>query len=479
MLRLVRSGWIALAVLCCSGAIHAQQFVLDGFETPLITPVFPASGGAFIIPSGEPTADQLRWILSELQAGENTTAAEVQPRFIDAFNANDIADFINTLRTLWPDAFVSDIVALTPVSTTVVIDSANPGTNASGFLNLQTQFAGEGLVQFFSVSNYFGSVQFPDDQSLTLTQAVDELVTVAPATSVLVARIEDNQCVPIIDRNASTLRGTGSIFKIWVLGAIAEAVANGELSVLDAIPLVASALTPPGGSQINDEPLGTPFSVSELARLMLGISDNTATDLLHQVAGLTRLDDFVALSGVADSDVLQPLLSINQQFHLFYSFDLATSQGYLDATELIQRNFLQNQIVPLGPVDVFNAPFFHAELLDDGSWQASPLDICATFSQLRQTSRRNEAFELVNQALSAGIAQPEIRTAFDRVWFKGGSLSDASGFRVLSFAWLLENNGEDPYVVVAMLNRPDAGDIDQFVVQSLTSRIIQLLSLGT
>ena len=39
----------------------------------------------------------------------------------------------------------------------------------------------------------------------------------------------------------------------------------------------------------------------------------------------------------------------------------------------------------------------------------------------------------------------------------------------------LQDTGEDPYVVIAMANS-DAGGIDQYKVQSVTGRMLQLLA---
>ena len=88
----------------------------------------------------------------------------------------------------------------------------------------------------------------------------------------------------------------------------------------------------------------------------------------------------------------------------------------------------------------------------------------------------SDPLKLVDTALGAGVAQPNIRNLWDRVWYKGGSLSDGTnGFNVLTHAWLLEKKDSDPYVVIAMTN-DRSGGIDGFKVQSITSRIIELLS---
>ena len=82
--------------------------------------------------------------------------------------------------------------------------------------------------------------------------------------------------------------------------------------------------------------------------------------------------------------------------------------------------------------------------------------------------------DLVNHAMGASSAQPDVRNHWDRVWYKGGSLASGNGYHVLTHAWMLENSGEDPYVVVAMSNS-EAGGIDQYRVQSITGRVLELV----
>ncbi len=89
---------------------------------------------------------------------------------------------------------------------------------------------------------------------------------------------------------------------------------------------------------------------------------------------------------------------------------------------------------------------------------------------------------VVERALGAGVAQPNQRNEWDRIWYKGGNLiveSDPGnpGFEqvVLTHAWMLENEGSDPWVVVALSNGP-TDDIDGFDVQSITGRIFEILA---
>lgn len=469
----VRAFAFALACFAFAPAARADRLFADGLEIPVPPSQFPFTGGQYQIPSG-PAADQLAWILGELQSGETTTAAEIQAHFAPSFNVANLQSFFATLRGLWPNAVVTDVVGVTPVDLTVLVNA--PGAGAPwGFLHLQTRYAGSRLVTLFSVSNFSGSVTYVEDQALTLTQAVAKFHALSASPALFVGRISraTGSCSTIAGDAQDQLRATGSLFKTWVLGGLADAVAAGTVRTTDTMPLQAAYVAP--GGTINSEPLGTPFTVADLAALMMGISDNTATDHLHHLAGRTAIDAFVDRSGVAAPDVLKPVLDVSEQFHLFHSFPLATALQYVGGTEAFQQQFLAQQIVPLGP-DTQSGPYDNVSLYTSGSWRASPLDVCAAFSRLRRGAQGSDQMWLVDHALGAQAAQPNVRGRWNRVWYKGGSLaSAANGYHVLTHAWMLENAGEDPYVVVAMSNDDDGG-IDSYKVQSITGRILQLVA---
>jgi len=288
-----------------------------------------------------------------------------------------------------------------------------------------------------------------------------------------VAQIDDNGiCQPIAERSSSQLRATASIFKIWVLAAAAEAWRLGDIELDQLITLVSSELAL--GGSINSEPLGTQFTLLEIATLMLGISDNTATDLLHETVGRDLINQVIHGLNLINPEALTPLLSINEQFHLFFSFNLTEALSYVNGTEAFQENFLTTEIEPLGPVTSY--PFNNDSILVSGSWQASPLDVCQTYAHLVDLPEGSDQLHLADDALGAGVALPNVRNAWDRTWYKGGSLvSGVTGYNVLTHAWLLQNQGENPYVVVVMTN-DSSGGIDIFRVQSIAGRILELVS---
>lgn len=470
-----------LAILAVAPSMSMAQWPVDedvvylaGFEGDSIEPVFPRVGGEYLLPPG-PAAEQLQWLIDELAVGENTTLAEVQARFSPGFDPVSIQSFINdVLRPDFPNARITDLIALTPVRATAIIDG-DSGPATSGFLQFGAQYTGSNLITFLQVSPFGGSVQFPIDQTLTLAEAADRYMSFDPDNGVYIGWVDAaGQCRPIEVRDPDTPRALGSIFKTWVLGAVAADLADGFYDASDPVELVASERA--AGGVINSEPLGTLFDVLDMAVLMLGISDNTATDHLHDLTGRVRIDDIVEQYGVADPDILLPFLNISEQFHVFTRFDLATAQSYVNGTEAFQESFLTTMLEPEGPSFPISFPFFHSSLLTSGTWRSSATDICRTMAGLRATPPDGGAFELVEQAMSAGVAQPNIRTAWDRAWFKGGSLtSSATGDHVLTHAWLLENEGDFPsFVVVALANNP-AGGIDGFEIQSVTNRMVELL----
>ncbi len=461
------------AILLSAGTSEARPLFVDGFDPPRIDPLFPRTGGIYQLPAG-PTTNRLQWLLTKLVPGASITDQEITANFDASWLAtNNIAQtraFIESVRSSYPNAIVTDVVGVTPVRLTVVIDS--PGSPApSGYLQHGARYSGTQRIVLFGVGNYGGSVQYPEDRTLTLAQAADKFTTLSTAPALLVGRIAANgQCTALAARNATTPRSTASIFKTWVVAGVGRAIADGSVASADGVPLVASELAQ--GGVINSEPLGTVFSVRDLAILMLGISDNTATDLLHQLVGRELIAPIVQ-STVANPDLMLPLLGISEQFHLYRSFPLAESMSYVNGTQAFKNQFLQERIVPLGPNN--GGPYFHTPLLTSGSWRASPTDICQAFAWLRRLPQGSEAILTVDAAFGAQAAQPDVRSRWDRVWYKGGSLASGAGFHVLTHAWMLENAGEDPYVVIAMSNN-DAGGINEFFVQSITGRMLELVS---
>lgn len=466
-------------VLSFPALAHAQPIFRNGLEDLDLLPLFPVTDGTFVLPD-EPAANQLTWLLGEL-AKPSTSLDDINAHFSDAWlasvDAEATRDFIDLVRADFPNGKIIDIITLTPMVVNVFVQGQDLAEK-TGFFTLKASYSGAQKITSLGVTPHSGELQYGEDQALTIPQAIAKFTTLAADTSVLVAWVDEaGACHPIHAHDANLLRATGSVFKTWVLGGLAERVKAGQLDPAQDVAFVASERVF-AGSEINSEPFGTLFTLGDLATLMIGVSDNSATDLVHEVTGRSHIDSYVAGSGVADPDVLRPMLSVNEQFHLIFSFDLPTATGYVNDTEANQLTFINDQIVPLGPVSAF--PYANDSLMTSGTWRASALDVCANYSRLRQYARGTPARELVDRAMGASVAQVGVRNHWDRAWYKGGSLvSGATGYHVLAHAWLLEDNGRPPFVVVAMANDSSGGIEDAdglFKVQSLLSRILEVVA---
>ncbi len=439
-----------------------------------IDPLIPVVDGEYQLPAFA-LSDQLEWIISELDAAETTTTAEVQARFVSAYDPVTMRDFINSLRESQPNARIIDLISITPVRATFVIEGENPDSSL-GFVQLGTQYAGQQLINLFGVQPFGGTVQFPSDQTRSLSEAANHFQSLAADNSLFVGRINsNNQCEGVIERLPDTPRGLGSIFKMWVLAAVAERLNAGQSLPQDLITLVASERAAAG--IINNEALGTQFSLGDMAIMMMANSDNTSTDHLHELVGRDAVETVVSDFGIVETDQLLPFLNISEQFHVFTRFDQTTALSYVNGNLAFREQFLTNEIIPEGPSFPISFPFFHEELLTSGTWRASARDICRTLAGMHALPRNTPGFEVIDQAMGLQAAQPGIRDRWGRVWYKGGSLaSGASGNHVLTNAWLLQSDGEQkPWVVVALTN-DDAGGIDIFEVNSVLSRILELIA---
>ncbi len=462
------------------GTLDANDdFPLNAARTMPIQPLFPVVNGQFQLP-GFQAAMQLEWIIDELNDTE-TTAQEINDRFDPAAIASipvaDWQNFIASLRSALAGAIVQDIITMTPTSVRVLLGrTGEPGSGY--FVTLATRY-GSGLITSFGASqfNLNGSSVRSEDQSLTLEQAADKIETLAEDVAVLVAEIDaSNQCVPIFARRADQPMGIASIFKIWVMGAVANAIEAGQITADQVLTLDADQFVL--GSGLNDEPAGIDFSVRDMAILMLGISDNTATEHLINLAGKPAIETVLSAFGHMNLDAILPFLSMSEAFHLYFTVPLVDAEAYLTLAEQAQRNYVDTTLTPLGPVTSF--PTANRSVLVKGLWQASANDICAAMAGLRQYNDTSDAFAVIDQAYGAETALVNLRSNWERVWFKGGSLSDGigNGQRVLSYGWMLESDSRGAFSVVVITNNDSGGNarIDQSLVGSVAGRILDIVN---
>ena len=350
---------------------------------------------------------QVAWVLDvsrRLPVQPAEAAAHLGPEFLAAVGG--APGFTATLRQLAPAGLArTRDVEVTATTAQVVVAGTAPQL-------LQLATGADGRI---------ASLLFvPWAPTPTSTaEAARRLAAVAPRTSVLVARVDGGRCVPVFAARAETARPLGSAFKLWVLGAVAEAVRDGRTSWTEQLPIRADRISLPSGT-FQTLPVGTRLPVTAYADAMISVSDNTATDHLVGRIGRTAVERQFTAFGTAQPERNTPLPTTRDLFVLKGS---PSASAWRQAYRLLDpagRRVLLDRVLPLVPVASVT-PWTEPVAVDEVEWFGSPSDVCRAYAGLAQQAA-DPALAPVGTALSIndggiGLARRGLPT----VWFKGGS----------------------------------------------------------
>jgi beta-lactamase class A len=286
-------------------------------------------------------------------------------------------------------------------------------------------------------------------------QADRDLAALAPDASLLAARVSPGGvCTPVHQVAAAAARPLASMFKLFVLGALAHQITAGhvswdqELTVTGALKSAGEV----GPGYLQYVPAGTRVSVRQTALQMISISDNTAADMLIHLVGRSAVQA-QDQQWSAHAALNVPFLTTRELFLLQYLHP-ALAQRYLSLAPGQRAAFLASSVDPL--------PLSQAQLqgaangslpadIDTIEWFASPDDICRAFAGLQQLAARSALAPLgpILSANNGGIGLDPAQ--WPTVWYKGGSETG-----VLTLGYLATNSKGQTFVVVAMLSDPAA-----------------------
>jgi beta-lactamase class A len=315
----------------------------------------------------------------------------IQAHFGSGFLAQISPDEINSVLAQAPapgGAFLTGLLwqdqARDPVSLRAV------AAFGSVMLTVNISVDGAGLISYLLLTLY-------QPPPATWAQADRDLAGLAPDASLLAARVSpDGVCTPVHQAAASTARPLGSMFKLFVLGALAEQVAAGrvswdqELTVSDALKSAGNS----GAGGLQDVPAGTRVPVEQTAVQMISISDNTAADMLIHLVGRPAVQaqdrqwsDHAALN--------VPFLTTREIFLLKYA-DPALADEYLSLAPGQRAAFLASAVdpLPLSQAQLPDADTASPAAIDTLEWFSSPDDICRAFAGLQQLAAQPADFTL-------------------------------------------------------------------------------------
>ncbi|MEV0699533.1 serine hydrolase [Saccharopolyspora sp. NPDC050389] len=254
----------------------------------------------------------------------------------------------------------------------------------------------------------------PDEAPPTSWTDIDsQLTQLGARVSFAAAEIRpDGQCQIRHGLDADTQRPIGSAFKLYVLGALGQATAEGRASWDELLAIRDDWKSLPGGV-LQNRPAGATLTLADYADHMISISDNTATDHLIHRLGRDAAWRQLTLFSHRQPQANDPSLTTKAFFQL--KADPARARRYLTLPRH-ERAAVVEELERLPLPDVRES-WPHPRDIDQIEWFASPIDICHAYAGLQRLDQPeiHHALSLSNEGLNLDISR------FPTVWYKGGS----------------------------------------------------------
>lgn len=261
---------------------------------------------------------------------------------------------------------------------------------------------------------------------------------------------------------------SGSVYKLLVLSAVVDAVAEGELTWDRRLTITPEVKSLPSGV-LQDREDGSEVTVLEAARLMISISDNTATDLLVTAVGQPTLRAAATEAGV-DATRIMPVATTRQFFQLGWQVDAEVRRRWAEAAVPETREAILADLPEELDLDLatITEPRWEADI----DFSLTGAEVCGLHARLQQQAR-TEPGSPVRDILSAnpGIG-PVAGVSYQA--FKGGSAPGA-----LAFSFYVESAADSDSspdtgrVLVVQVRRAD--EIDEMRASTITEAGLQLL----
>jgi hypothetical protein len=382
-----------------------------------------------------------------------TTTNQYTELLSQSFRAQvSLTQFVDILRSvLGASVRITKILTTTETSISVVAIGIGGSTKLDLATDADTRISGLLLSPYSNPALHKPAKTWRD---------LDKRIrTIAPNTAMVAAKIGDKgKCSVVHGLNETVVGPLGSMFKLYVLAAAADAVAQKGLSWDTTIKVRDDWKSLPSG-RMQDEPEGTSHTVAEVANAMISISDNTATDHLIGTLGRDTVERTMVATGIANAARNQPFLTTRELFVLKGVQHPTLAARFNKLSQSEKRSLLDGDIaaVSLSDFILWTKP----RDVDSVEWFASPMDICGVFGYLSEQPRRPSG-TAIDRALSindGGLKlDPE---TWPTVWFKGGS---EPGVLTLGF-YAKRLNGERAVVVMMVSNPTQAIDEQSAVLE--------------
>lgn len=392
---------------------------------------------------------QVDWFIALLNGASldesdyNTRFAQV---FLDQLTASQFTEVVDQIKAEAPFWQQTEVIAAQPTAGLVRIapESGEPA------LALSVSIDADGRIN----GMYVQPADPPqlDNPPQTAEEAVARIEELG-GFGYVVADVAGGECTVRMGQDPEVAVPLGSMFKVYVLGAVVDAVAAGRITWDQEVEIVDRYRSLPSGI-VQDDPRGSTRTVRELAELMISISDNTAADQLAGLVGRDAVEQALIDYGQSDPARNRPFLTTRELFTLKLAepSDGPGTPGrlgleYSSADEAARRRLLEDEVdlYPLADLDMtlWTRPI----ALDQLEWFASPMDLCRALIRLEQN---DEAARI----LSVNPGVPDGDGRWDYLGYKGGSEPG-----LLGMAWFLRApDGATSVVAGTVWNPADVFD---------------------
>ncbi|MBS1693841.1 MAG: serine hydrolase [Actinobacteria bacterium] len=258
-----------------------------------------------------------------------------------------------------------------------------------------------------------------------------------------VSKVVNGRCEQLAGTNTAESLPLASIFKLYVLYAVAESVRSGTLAWDDEL-IITDEAKAVGSSAFDTMPEGTRISVRTAAAKMIANSDNMATDLLIGRVGTKAVEEALADAGHHDPASMVPFPTMHELFSIGWG-EPDLREQWKDATPEARAELLkETSSRPYEPDPLRThtpASAYGAE------WYGSAEDICRVHAALQQGAVGPAAPVRDIMSEIPGIDLDRARWPY--IGAKAGNLPGE-----LTFSWYAVDRTGQPWVVSLQTNWP-------------------------
>lgn len=258
-----------------------------------------------------------------------------------------------------------------------------------------------------------------------------------------VSKIVDGRCVQLAGSNTAQSLPLASIFKLYVLYAVAEAVRAGTVSWDDQLTITDEGKTV-GSSAFDKMPAGSQISVRTAAGKMIATSDNMATDLLINRVGTPAVERALRDAGHHDPASMTPFPTMHELFQIGWGEpDLREQWKNADQAgraqllrQVSNRHYEPDPMRTHSPASAYGA-----------EWYGSAEDICRVHAGLQTGATGPTA--PVKDIMSDIPGIDLDRAQWPYIGAKAGNLPGE-----LTFSWYAVDRTGQPWVLSLQTNWP-------------------------